>query len=101
MIPKPQCGIVLMFKVCEKLGTWEKTVRETELRIVRNRETKKNLEIGSLAVRDDSLESCRGTRQVKISNFIQNPSRYATTCGPLVAVISTNGEETPVHAPCS
>ncbi|KAD0838885.1 hypothetical protein E3N88_43642 [Mikania micrantha] len=63
------------FKVCEKLGTWEKTVRETELRIVRNRETKKNLEIGSLAIRDDSLESCRDTRQVTISNLIRNPSR--------------------------
>ncbi|KAD6794687.1 hypothetical protein E3N88_05583 [Mikania micrantha] len=63
------------FKVCEKLGTWEKTVRETELRIVRNRETKKNLEIGSLAIRDDFLESCRGTRQVTISNLIRNPSR--------------------------
>ncbi|KAD6454628.1 hypothetical protein E3N88_09334 [Mikania micrantha] len=45
---------------------WAKTVRETELRIVRNRETKENFKIwnfGLVAVRDEEVE---------------DPSRYAT-----------------------
>ncbi|KAD3067346.1 hypothetical protein E3N88_35226 [Mikania micrantha] len=44
---------------------WAKTVRETELRIVRNRETKKNFKVLYFWTR-------RGTRRI-----FEDPSRYA------------------------